>query len=46
MAASETQNVQRGIVMIFFINFALHMVFACFRLVKKRIDVQDDDEPK
>ncbi len=45
MAASEAQNVQRGILMILFINFALLMVFVCMRLIKKRIDIQDEDAP-
>lgn len=42
--SSQTQNVQRGILMLFFINFALLTIFVIIRFCKKQIDIQDDDD--
>lgn len=44
MANSETQNVQRGIVFMWFVTAILIVVAVIYKLVKKRIDPVDEDE--
>lgn len=41
---SQTQNVQRGIVMLFFINFVLLLMYVIMRYCKKQIDVEEDGQ--
>jgi len=41
MANSEAQNVQRGIIMLWFLNTLLMFIFVAIRLVKKEIDPVD-----
>jgi hypothetical protein len=41
--SSQTQNVQRGVIMIFFVNFALLTIFVIMRFCKKQIDVPNGE---
>ena len=43
---SEAQNVQRGVVMIWFIHAVLFMVSVLYKLVKGRLDpVEEEEDP-
>lgn len=45
MAASQAQNVQRGIIMVWFIQVVLLLIMVIARLIKKRIDpLEERDE--
>lgn len=46
MANSEAQNVQRGIIMLWFLNTLLMFIFVAIRLVKKEIDPVDQENAK
>jgi hypothetical protein len=46
MANSEAQNVQRGIVFLWFINVLLMLIFVVVRFCKKEIDPIDPEDPR
>ncbi len=44
MASSQTQNVQRGIVFMLFVQAILLLIVAIYKMVKKQIDPIEEDE--
>lgn len=41
---SEPQNVQRGLVFLFFMQFVVLLIAAIYRMVKNKLDIIDETE--